>query len=310
MRLTLVVNPASNKGAAARVGREVADVLARRSDLTVLSGGSQAESVELLRRARDTSDAVLVCGGDGMAHLAVNVLAEGHVPLGIVPAGTGNDAATALGMDPDPLRAAGQLLDACEAGSVRRVDLGRCDAPRVCQDSIDRWWLGMLYAGFDSRVNERANRMRWPHGKRRYDVAIALELLRLGPIELDLGLDERTMVGPVTLVAVGNGPQYGGGKLITPGARMDDGVFDVTVVAPVSRVTLAQLAPRLPTAGHIGHRAVSQYRGRTITMDAPDTVAYADGERLGPLPISTTCVRNALPVLIPTGDLPPGLAGR
>lgn len=93
---------------------------------------------------------------------------------------------------------------------------------------------------------------------------------------------------------------------------MDDGIFDVTVVGPVSRLTLARLAPRLPSGGHIGHPAVSQHRSRSVGLspgdpDVPDTVAYADGERVGALPVRTTCVPAALAVLVPIGPVPPGL---
>ncbi|MDQ1731332.1 MAG: diacylglycerol kinase [Pseudonocardiales bacterium] len=309
-RITLVVNPASNKGAAVAVGTQVAEHLASAAEVRVLSGRSQAESVALLAHAADGADAVVVCGGDGIVHLAVNALAEGDIPLGIIPAGTGNDTATALGVDPDPLRAADSLLAALLAGSVRRVDLGHCDAVPVSPTAVGRWWVTMLYAGFDSAVNERANAMSWPAGKRRYDLAIAAELLHLRTRRLSMRLDERELESPVTLVAIGNGPQYGGGKLMTPTARMDDGVFDVTVVGTVSRTTLARLAPKLPTAGHIGHPAVSQYRAREITISAADTVAYADGERVGPLPLRTVCVPGALPVLVPIGPTPLGLTPR
>ena len=306
-RINLVVNPASNKGAAAAVGIRVAEHLRSAADVRVLSGRSQAESVVLLAQAAEEADAVVVCGGDGIVHLAVNALAEGDVPLGIIPAGSGNDTATALGVDSDPVRAADQLLAALLARSVRRIDLGHCDAVPVSPTASGRWWITMLYAGFDSRVNERANNMNWPHGKRRYDLAIAYEMLRLESKQLSMQLDGVHHELPITLVAIGNGPQYGGGKLMTPPARMDDGVFDITVVGPVSRLTLARLAPKLPHAGHIGHPAVSQYRAREVSLSAPGTIGYADGERVGELPLRTTCVRSTLPVLVPVGLTPPGL---
>ncbi|MDQ1749031.1 MAG: diacylglycerol kinase [Pseudonocardiales bacterium] len=306
--ITLVVNPASNKGAAATVGKLVAEHLSAAARVRVLSGRSQAESVSLLAHAADGADAVIVCGGDGIVHLAVNALAEGRVPLGIIPAGTGNDTATALGVDPDPRRAADSLLAALLAGSVRRIDLGHCAAAPVAPDATGRWWVTMLYAGFDSAVNERANAMRWPKGRRRYDLAIAAELVGMKIRRMCLTLDDQLLELPVTLVAIGNGPQYGAGKLMTPPAKMDDGLFDVTVVGAVSRLTLARLAQRLRTAGHIGHPAVSQYRAREVTFDAPDTVAYADGERVGELPIRTVCVPAALPVLVPIGLPPAGLS--
>ncbi|HTZ44353.1 MAG TPA: diacylglycerol kinase family protein [Jatrophihabitans sp.] len=311
-RVTLVVNPASNRGQARPVGEQVAARLAAAAEVRVLCGSSQAESVALLAHAADRADAVLVCGGDGIAHLAVNALAEGDVPLGIVPAGSGNDAATALGVPADPVRAADALLAALLAGSVRRVDLGHCEAseiPPVSPTATGRWWLTMCYGGFDSAVNERANRMRWPAGPRRYDLAIALELLRLRPRGIHLLLDDGTDLDlQVTLVAVGNGPQYGGGKLMTPDAKMDDGMFDVTVVGPVTRRTLAALAPTLPRAGHLGHPAVTRYRAKEVCLDGAGVIAYADGERVGPLPLRTRCVPGALPVLVPVGAQPLGLS--
>lgn len=278
------------------------------ADLRFYAGSSQAESVALLDKARRDVDAVIVCGGDGIAHLAANALAEGEVPLGIIPAGSGNDTAAALGVPGDPVAAADALVAALLAGSIARIDLGHTEAAPVAPGAAGRWWLTMLYGGFDSGVNERANRMRWPTGPRRYDVAIALEMLRLRPRLVRLILDDGTDLElPVTLVAIGNGPQYGGGKLITPDAKMDDGVFDLTVVGPVSRFTLAKLAPTLPRAGHIGHPAITRYRAKELSFAGDGVIAYADGERISELPVRTRCVPAALPVLVPVGPTPPGL---
>jgi len=193
-------------------------------------------------------------------------------------------------------------------GSIRRIDLGHCDSLSISAAGSGRWWAAMLYGGFDSAVNERANAMRWPKGRRRYDLAILAELARLKPRAISLTLDGQRLDLDVTLVAIGNGPQYGGGKRMAPDARMDDGIFDITVIGPVSRFKLARLAPTLPHAGHIGHREVSQYRAREVTFAAVNTMAYADGELLGPLPLTTRCVSRALPVLIPLGSMSPGLS--
>jgi diacylglycerol kinase (ATP) len=305
-RISLVVNPAANSGAAGAVATRVADRLGRAAQVRLLAGSSQAESISLLAQATERADAVIVCGGDGIAHLAANALAEGEVPLGIIPAGSGNDAATTLGMPADPMRAADALLAALAAGSVARVDLGYIE---LAPTGAGRWWLTMCYGGFDSRVNERANRMRRPAGPRRYDVAIGLEMLRLRPRRIRLALDDGAEQElAVTLVAIGNAPRYGGGKLMTPDAKMDDGIFDVTVVGPVSRLTLARLAPTLPRAGHIGHPAVTRYRAKEVWLAGEDVVAYADGERVAALPIRTRCVPAALPVLVPNGGSASGLS--
>jgi diacylglycerol kinase (ATP) len=290
-RIALIVNPASGVGRAARLAAAVADRLGAGASVQMHAGSSPDESADLLAAVAGVCDAVVVLGGDGMVHLALQALALGDTPLGIIPAGTGNDIADVLGLPADPLAAADAVLAALEARSVRRLDLGRTEG--------GRWWATVLCAGFDSAVNERANRMRWPRGPRRYDIAIAAEMLRLAPRPFTVTLDGQPLDVSATLVAVGNGPQYGGGKRITPDGRMDNGKFAVTVVGPVSRLTLARLAPTMPRAGHIGHPAVTTYTARSVSMSAPDTLAYADGERVADLPVSTTCVPAALPVLVP-----------
>jgi diacylglycerol kinase (ATP) len=262
-------------------------------------GPGSAASVRAISLAATDSDAVWVCGGDGMVHLAVNVLAGTGVPLGIVPAGTGNDAAAVVGLDRDPIVAARTLLVATGTGSVDRVDLGHCDGPPLVPGGDGRWFLGMLYAGLDSAVNERANALRWPHGRHKYNVAIGLEMLRLRPSKIEIRLDDKEFAVESTLVAIGNGPRYGGGKVMVPDARWDDGFFDITLVGRVSRFTLARLAPTLPRAGHIGHPAIRQFRARTVGLRGEGPMAYADGERVGPLPVVATCVPQALSVLVP-----------
>jgi diacylglycerol kinase (ATP) len=299
-RIALVINPAAGRGAGARAGQRAAAVLRDGAELTVLqpAGGAAGSLAALVAVLRDRPDAVLVCGGDGMAHLAVNALAGGEVPLGVIPGGTGNDAAEVLGMHRDPAVAAGQLLRALVAGAVRRIDVGRCDGPALLPGTT-RAFLGLLYAGFDSAVNDRANRMRHPRGPARYTIALAVEAIRLQARPFRFCLDDVETRVPATLVAVGNGPQYGGGKLIAPQARWDDGVLGVTVVGPVSRMTLARLAPTLPHAGHVGHPCVRLHSAHHVVLDAADTMAYADGEPVGPLPVRVWADPGALPVLVP-----------
>lgn len=296
-RIALVVNPASGVGRAARLAASVADRLGAEASVQLHAGASAAESAQLLAAVAGACDAVVVLGGDGIVHLAVQALAGGDTPLGIIPAGTGNDTADVLGLPRDPLAAVDCLLQSLTAGSIRRIDLGRTDS--------GRWWTTVLCAGFDSAVTARANRLRWPKGPRRYDIAIAAELLRLRPRPFRLRLDGRPLDVPATLVAIGNAPQYGGGKRITPFARMDDGVFSVAVVGPVSRTTLVRLAPTLPRGGHVDHPAVSFHSARHVEIDAADTPAFADGEFLDALPLATTCVPSALPVLVPVSPPAP-----
>jgi diacylglycerol kinase (ATP) len=303
VRIALVVNPAAGAGRAARLASAVEERLSAGSVVTRLSGDSAEATRRLLRAAVGGHDAVVTLGGDGTAHLALQELAGGDIPLGVLPAGTGNDMAAILSVGDDAVRAAGRLLDALAAGSVRRVDLG------CCPDGIDgpRWWFTVLCSGFDAAVNETANRLRWPRGPRRYDVAIVREAVRLRPRPYRLVLDGHVEEFDATMVSVGNAPQYGGGKLIVPDARLDDGMFGLCIVGPVTRRTLLRIAPTLDVGGHVGHPAVRFAAARTVRLDSAGA-GYADGERIGALPLTVSCVPAALPVLVPIGATPRGMA--
>jgi diacylglycerol kinase (ATP) len=164
------------------------------------------------------------------------------------------------------------------------------------RDEDGRWWASVLCAGFDSAINERANRIRWPSGPRRYDVAILAELATLHPYEFTLRVDETEWSGPAILVAVGNTEQYGGGYRMCAGADPTDGLLDVIVVGPVGRLDLVRMLPKVKSARHLDHPAVTVLRGREVTLEAADVSAYADGERLGMLPQTARCEPGALRV--------------
>lgn len=293
--LALLVNPTAGRGRAGRWVDPVADRLAGAGARVEVAAAPDAARLadrcaELLAGG---VDGVVALGGDGMVHLAVQAVAGTGLPLGIVPAGTGNDIAGGLGLPADPLAAA----DVVAAGRTRVVDAGRASAA----DGTSRWWAGVLGAGFDAAVNERANAMRWPAGPRRYDLAILAELARLRPHPVRLVLDGQARELDVTFVTVGNTASYGGGMRICPAADPTDGLLDVTVVGPVSRVELIKVKPRVYDGSHIHHRAVSTFRAREVSLaaGAGQLVAYADGERVGRLPLTCTVVPGALRIFAP-----------
>jgi diacylglycerol kinase (ATP) len=287
--MALLANPRAGRGRGARLAGPVREALAAAGlDVLVLAGESGRESIELAADAvAQGVAAVVAVGGDGLVHCAVQALAGTEVPLGIVPAGGGNDLAGVLGLPADPAAAVAVIA----AGRTRRIDLGRTDR--------DSWFAGVLNAGFDSAVVARAERMRRPRGPLRYDVAAWLEMIRLRPYPMRITLDGETSERDVTLVAVGNSTRYGGGMLITPGAELDDGIFDVTVAAAMTRRHLAGLKPLVRTGRHVLDAQVSVYRAREVTLESPALTAYADGEAVGPLPVTATCVPAALTVLVP-----------
>jgi diacylglycerol kinase (ATP) len=252
-----------------------------------LVGRDAEEARDLARRAVDDGiDALVVVGGDGMVHLATQLLAHTDTALGIIPSGTGNDAARYFGI---PRRDPQAAADVVVAGRHRVVDLARTGPT---------YFLCVLSAGFDAIVNERANRMVWPRGQMRYNVATVAELRTFQPIDYTLDLDGATRRVTAMMVAVGNGPSFGGGLRITEGALLDDGLLDVVLFRPMSKPDLVRAYPRLFNGTHRSHPCYEHHRVREVTVAAPGIVAYADGERLGPLPVTVTAVPSALKVLV------------
>lgn len=300
--VALLVNPAAGRGRGVAVAGAVAGRL--RADgigVEVLLGADADEAVGLARAAAGAVDAVIALGGDGTVHLATQAVAGTATRLGVIPVGTGNDVAAALGLPRgDPL-AATDLVVRELAGPGRAIDAVRIEPTggRVPAGSLPRWYLGVLGAGFDSRVAERANRIGWPRGRLRYDVAMLIELGVFRPVPFQLDVDGLRWETPAMLVAVGNTCRYGGGMRVCPRARVDDGLLDVTVVTPISTAGFLRVFPRVYRGDHLDHPAVRTARGRVVTLRAPGVTAYADGERLAPLPLTVRCVPGAMRVLAP-----------
>jgi len=215
------------------------------------------------------------------------------VPFGIVPAGTGNDIATNLDLPADREAATDAVVEAIRAGRTAPVDLGRA----TLADGSIRWFAGVLGAGFDAVVNERANGMRFPRGPSRYNVAILAELARLRARRYTVELDGATAAIDAVLIAVANTACYGGGYRIAPLADPHDGLLDVLVGGRFTRAGLIRILPRVRRGTHLGHPLVTAHRAGTVTLDAAGITAYADGERVGPLPLEITACPDALTLL-------------
>jgi diacylglycerol kinase (ATP) len=213
--------------------------------------------------------------------------------MGIVPSGTGNDMANCFGLASTPLKAADLIAEALAHGSRKVVDLARL----TTRDGEVKHYGGVLAAGFDALVNEHANRMRWPKGPRRYDLAIMLELARLKPLRYELEVDGVARRLDAVMLTVGNIAMYGGGMKICPDADPTDGELDLLWVEPISRTTLVRVKPRIYAGTHVSHKAVKQERIKSITIDSPGIVCYADGEPLAPLPVRVEIAPRVLTLL-------------
>jgi len=297
-RIVVAINPAASFGASPAVGPGVvAKLVASGHEVRVCSEGSAsalstATRVALAVGSPDQADALVVVGGDGMVSLAVNLLAETEIALGIVPAGTGNDFARGLGVPLNNVEAAVAAIQRGLGETPIVVDLGL-----VSHSAGQVWFAGAVSAGLDAQVNHRANRMTWPRGSSRYLVAMVIELLTLKSHSYRLRIDGHDEELPAVLLAVANNRFIGGGMNIAPAARLDDGLLDFFAVRPVGRFRFLRVFPRVFSGTHTEIDVVDLRTVSRVRIAGPDLMAYADGEQVGCLPIEVEIRRGALRVL-------------
>ncbi len=295
LRLLVAINPLASFGKKMAEGELAVRMLREAGHDVVML---REPNIELLRRETEHAvaagaDALIVVGGDGMVSLAVNVVTDTGLPIGIVPTGTGNDLARGLGIPLDDTEAAvARILNAL--GTRPRV----IDAARVHHGLLTTWYAGVLSAGFDAIVNERANQMTRPRGPSRYIVALLRELLVLRPIDYRVQLDGEMRAVRGMLISVANNVSLGGGMRVAPDALLDDGLLDFFLVAPLGRLAFLRVFPSVFRGEHVNHPKVSIQRVRRVRLEADGVIAYADGERVGPLPLDIEVVPGALRMLV------------
>ena len=278
MTVVVVANPTAGRGrAATSIGRVAARLHALGVDHRIRVAES-AEDLERLARAaaEEGVEIVAVLGGDGSAGAAANGVVGTRAALAILPAGTGDDFARAIGAS--KLEAAAELL---VAPDIREVDV-----LRVTAGAQDRRVINIAGAGFDSEVNEAANAMSMRLGATgTYVAAVLTTLRRFEPARYEIAVDGERIVTEAMLVVVGNGRSYGGGMRVLPDASIDDGLLDVCIVHKLSAPAFLRAFPRVFRGTHVRHPKVTMRRGRRVTVEADRRIqVYGDGERIGSLP--------------------------
>lgn len=296
--VTILVNPAAGGGRAKDVAGRAATRLSEHGvEVRIVSGGTADESLELARRAvsDDGVDALGVCGGDGMISLAVQAQAFTGVPVGIIPAGTGNDLAREYGV---PLGSAEAAADVIAAGRVETVDLGQV-TPDYGRPQV---FASILCAGLDSAVNRRVNDMTLLRGPLRYALASAIEFPTYRARRFTMTFDGTEQVRTeVLLSAFAITRSYGGAMHIAPHADRSDGLFDVCYVEKISKLRLAWNFRRIYSGSHVGRPGVVSRRARTVRIEAEGggVEAFADGDPVAPLPVTVEVLPGAGLFLVP-----------
>jgi diacylglycerol kinase (ATP) len=279
----IAINPTSGHGKGITVGARVVQFFSEHQlNYRVFSGLSAGELKSSLEPFLDSEscEGVISVGGDGLAHLILQLTVPRNIPFAVMPAGTGNDIVRTLGWSLDDIDS---YLKRVTSEDAQPIDLGNVDS---------EWFAAILSTGFDSVVNERANSLAWPKGPQRYNIAIALELPKFKPLQYEITLDNQSFTTEAMLIAIGNGRSYGGGMYVCPQAQMHDGLFDIMILEPVSKVEFLKVFPKVYSGSHITHPKVKTFRSKRVSLVA-DAIAYADGERIGPAPISAECVSDA-----------------
>ncbi len=292
MKFAIAYNVKSGRGSAPQIAKKLLASLEAKGHSALLVNAPDVESMRgaLAALAKDESiSAIVSVGGDGLAHLVINACPQTSIPMYTVPAGTGNDFArtnSQVSTDID------FITDRLTTETPVEIDLGLI---RFERDGVTRseYFGQVLSTGFDSLVNKRANRMKWIRGQMKYNISTLLELPLFRPIKYELDLDGNTICSSAMLVAVANGPTYGGGMRILPGADRHDGELDLLLLKPVSKIELLRVFPRVFKGTHVTHPAVEIFRSKKIALRAK-ALAYADGEYISSLPIEISIAPKAL----------------
>jgi diacylglycerol kinase (ATP) len=278
MTVVVLANPTAGGGRAGTlIGRVVAELHALRIEHRVQVSESAEDLERLARSSADGgAEIVAVLGGDGSVGAAANGLVDTGAALSVLPAGTGDDFAKAIG--PARLDAATRLL---AVPDIREVDL-----VQVAAGAQRRCVINIAGAGFDSEVNETANAMKLRLGSTgTYVAAVMKTLRRFVPAHYEIAVDDERLVTDAMLVVVGNSRSYGGGMRVLPDARIDDGLLDVCIVHALSTPAFLRAFPGVFRGTHVNHPKVTMLRGRRVSVEANRRIqVYGDGERIGALP--------------------------
>lgn len=290
--VVVVANPTAGRGKAGRrIG--LADTMLRelRVEHEVRVAGSSRDMESICRDAAEQgAEIVAVIGGDGTVSCAANGLTGTGAALAVLPAGTGNDFAGAIGAR--PFRAAVRLLADPKTVLV--------DLARVRAGAVERCFVNIAGAGFDSEVTETANAMTTNlGGAGTYVAALVKTLSRFTPARYDLTVDGEAFTLDAMLVVVGSGLTYGGGMKVLPDASLVDGVLDVCIVEALSKGAFLRAFPKVFLGKHKDHPKVRMMRATEVTVEANRGMqVYADGEHAGALPASFEVMPGALEVVV------------
>jgi YegS/Rv2252/BmrU family lipid kinase len=288
-RYVILANPSAGGGRTGRALPRVQEAMAARNmEARLVVTTALEHACEQAMSLVGTDEMPVAAGGDGLIGAIAGAVAESGAPLGIIPAGRGNDFARGLGIPLGDLDAA---VDVLAAGNVREVDVGEVNGNR---------FVGIASAGFDSDANRIANAAKLIRGNLVYAYAGIRTLLGWRHADFTVIADGRVIEFSGCTVAAANNKAYGGGMLLAPHAELDDGAFDVVLVSDISKLRMLSNLPKVFKGTHVEEEGVTVLRASDVEFraDRPFDV-YADGERVAELPAKLRLLPRALRVVAP-----------
>jgi len=278
----LLINSFARKGKGhEQTGKILKAFRDRGVDVTLIEGATLTEVEGNIRNlVNEGLERLVVAGGDGMIHSAIQAVAQSETILGIIPIGTGNDFCRALGIPAD-------IENAVEAalGEGQLTDLLRVD---------NRWVASVLTFGFSGDVNTRAEAMKWPKGPSRYTLATIAELPSLKSRLVEFEIDGVRHEMDLCLSNIANTSDFGGGMIIAPAANPFDGIAHLTFVSKISRFSLLRFFRRVFSGSHMDHPKVIGMEGKYIQIISSDLELWADGELIGSSPAVVELISGAI----------------
>lgn len=258
----------------------------------------------------DEADVILIFGGDGTIHRHLGQLVKLQLPVLLVPAGSGNDFATSLG-----LRRVRDSLKAWQAftanpAMVRDIDLGIITAlSEGASESASqsrRYFCCVAGVGIDGEVARRANQLpRWLRGNGGYVLSMIPTIFGFAAFRMKVSTGETNdwtlrSDQPTLVAAFANTPLYGGGMKVAPRAKMDDGLLDVCVVGGLDPFRLFCLFPTVFSGRHLKVKEVSYFNASSVRAETEYPLdVYADGEYVCKTPVEVSIAPAALRVVTP-----------
>ena len=260
--------------------------------------------------SRET-EAAVIFGGDGTIHHQLASLANRNTPALIVPCGSGNDFARALGLRrvKDSLNAWRTFV--AQGTNVRNIDLGRireCHPDQHDPNGIEgkhaqneKYFCCVAGVGIDSEIARRANALpRWLRAHGGYALSAPREFFHFAPFPMKIEPARSDGFKPAILAVVANAPTYGGGMKIAPRAKLDDGRLDVCVVRAMNTFKLFCLFPTVYFGGHLGFKEVEYAQAENVRIETEYPLdVYADGEYVCKTPVEFAVARSSLRVIVP-----------